>query len=84
MCRWVIVCMARDSDSGLYTNEYSDEAFIAALRGRQRTTMEVADEVGCSHKTAHQRLTELENDGPATARDVGRTKLWSLSEETDR
>lgn len=69
----------RDESSGQYVAEYAPEAFTEALRelGGSASTAEVADAVGCNRRTAHLRLTELEDEGAVDGRRVGRAYLWS-------
>jgi len=72
----------RNDDTGRFDAEYSEEDFIDALRaaGGGLTTQEVREAVGCAYRTAHARLTALENAGRVASRDVGRAKLWSAAD----
>lgn len=72
--------MARDSDTGEYREQFGKWEFLEVLRGgNQMSTQEVAEEVGCVRRTATARLSELEEEGQVTSRDVGRAKLWSIA-----
>jgi predicted transcriptional regulator len=73
----------RDEDSGRFTPTFSTEDFLDALRGLGGAggTQEVADEVGCAYRTAHAKLSELEDEGVITSRKVGNANLWMLPDE---
>lgn len=43
-------------------------------------TQEIADEVGCPYRTAHHKLTQLEEEGRVESQKVGNARLWSLAE----
>jgi glutamate-1-semialdehyde aminotransferase len=70
----------RDEASGKYTEAYPREEFLDALRalGGSAGTQEIADEVGCAYRTAHSKLTTLEQDEVITSRHVGNAKLWQV------
>ncbi|AFZ73788.1 hypothetical protein [Natronobacterium gregoryi] len=70
----------RDEQTGKYTEKYVPEDFLSALEGLGGSagTQEVADEVGCAYRTAHAKLTELEEEDEITSRKVGNAKLWEL------
>ena len=72
----------RDEETGEYTEAYPSNNFISVLRelGGAAGTQEVADKVGCAYRTAHAKLTQLENEGQISSRQVGNAKLWQLSE----
>lgn len=71
----------QDSESGKFTQQFTDEDFLNALDELgQATSSDVADAVGCSDKYAYVRLRELENDGHVISRDVGAAKLWELAD----
>lgn len=65
-------------DAGKYATKYQPQDFLDALRGLDGSgsTKEVADEVGCARRTAHYRLSDLEDDGQVHSRKVGRSILW--------
>jgi GTP-sensing pleiotropic transcriptional regulator CodY len=75
----------RNEDSGRYTDEYSREAFLDALRTLDGAggTSEIANEVGCIRETAYKKLRAMRNDGLVNSRDVGGSLLWILKEERD-
>lgn len=68
------------NDFGEYTTKYARQGFEDALKrlGGSGSTKEVADEVGCVRRTAHYRLSELEDDGRVSSREVGRSILWKV------
>jgi hypothetical protein len=70
----------RDEESGKYTERYTQENFLSAIEslGGSAGTQEVADEVDCAYRTAHAKLSELEEEGNLTSRKVGNAKLWEL------
>lgn len=75
----------RDETTGQFVAKYDEADFIDALRtltesGSGATTQEVREVVDCPYRTAHEHLTRLEGDGRIQSRDVGRAKLWSLSD----
>jgi len=75
----------RDEQTGKYTERYNPENFLSALEslGGSAGTQEVADEVGCAYRTAHAKLTELEEEGKLNSRKVGNAKLWELDSSDD-
>ena len=42
---------------------------------------EVAEYVGCTQRTAYERLRELEERGHLDSRKVGNARLWTLSDD---
>ena len=72
----------RDEETGKYTERYSSDEFLSALESLDGAagTQEVANEIGCAYRTAHAKLTELENEDKITFRKVGNAKLWMLPE----
>lgn len=71
----------RDESSGQFTPEFTDSDFLEALSERDgATTTEVADAVGCKYRTAHARLTKLEERGEVNSRKVGNSFLWTVAE----
>jgi len=70
----------RDCDTGKFSEKYDSEEFVDSLHrlGGSGSTKEIADEVGCARRTAHYRLTDLEDDGRVTSREVGRSILWQV------
>ena len=69
-------------DEGKFSTKYSPEYFLSALDqlGGSASTKEIADEVGCSRRTANYRLSDLEDEGRVDSREVGRSILWQVSE----
>jgi predicted ArsR family transcriptional regulator len=70
----------RDEETGEYQREYTDGEIRELLRETRLSTREVADALGCHRTTAHERLTELEDEGRIKSKSVGNTLLWELSE----
>jgi len=72
----------RDADSGEYTTTYPDEAFLEAIRKRDGLagTAEVAEEVGCTRRTAYTRLKAIEGNGDVAGRQVGNSLVWQVVE----
>lgn len=78
---WSFMPREQDSESGQFTQVYSDEDFLAALEELgQAGTADVAEAVGCGEKNAYRRLGALEEEGRVTSRTVGRAKLWELAD----
>jgi len=67
-------------DAGKFSTKYKPQDFVDALRrlDGSGSTKEVADEVGCARRTAHYRLSNLEDDGRVNSREVGRSILWQV------
>lgn len=71
----------RDPKSGRYQTEFSERAFLEALDANAPAgTREVAEAVGCHHKAAYDRLKQLEAEGKATSKQVGRLLIWEPSD----
>jgi len=72
----------RDKDSGKYTTSYQDREFLDAIEQLEGMagTSEVAEEVGCTHRTAYTRLRSIEKNGYIQSRKVGNSLVWSISE----
>lgn len=72
----------KHDDSGQFTPTYSPEDFVAAVEKLELpTTADVADYVGCAHRTALHHLNELEENGELKTRTAGRAKIWMLAED---
>lgn len=71
----------RDDDTGQYTDEYPEEAFLDAITNSDQMlgTGEIADSVGCAHDTAYKRLQKLEEEGVIGSQKVGNTIVWSIA-----
>jgi len=72
----------REEESGKYTTTYSDSEFIEAIQHLEGMagTSEIAEEIGCTQRTAYTRLKSLEDQNEIESRKVGSSLLWSLSE----
>lgn len=75
----------RDEETGKYTETYPSSDFVSALESRDGAagTQEIANEIGCAYRTAHAKLSELEDEGKITSRKVGNAKLWQLKKSED-
>ena len=72
----------RDAETGKYRASYEKHQFVKAVARNDdlATTSEVADRVGCAHRTALKALNELEEEGRIQSKMAGRAKLWSRSD----
>jgi Mn-dependent DtxR family transcriptional regulator len=72
----------RDGETGRFTETYPPELFLEALEALdgEATTTDIADEVGCSYRTAHAKLSDLASDGSIESQEVGGAILWKLPE----
>lgn len=72
----------RDEESGKYTTTYPDSEFIEAIQKFEGMagTSEIADEIGCTQRTAYERLVSLESEGEVNSRKIGNSLVWSLPE----
>jgi len=73
----------RDNDSGKYTDAYTNEDLLEAIRehGGAAATLEIAEMVGCHRDTARRRLNNLTEAGKVQRRDVGDAALWLLADD---
>lgn len=72
----------RNDESGRYQEVYSDEEILFLLEGTRLSTSEVAEQLDCHRTTAHDRLTELEEEGEILSKQVGNTLLWEIKNES--
>ncbi|WP_117366794.1 ArsR family transcriptional regulator [Natrarchaeobaculum sulfurireducens] len=72
----------RDEETGKYVESYPFEEFTEALKTLDGagSTQEIANEVECAYRTAHAKLTQLEDEGDISSQKVGNAKLWELNE----
>lgn len=71
-----------DETTGKFAAEYSAEDFVDAVATLDLpTTSDVADAVGCAHRTALHHLNRLEEEGRLDSRMAGRAKLWRVVED---
>jgi len=72
----------RDEESGKYTTSYPDDKFLNAIRRLEgmAATSEVAEEVGCTRRTAYTRLKSIEDKGDVRSRKVGNSLVWMIYE----
>lgn len=72
----------REEESGKYTTTYPDSDFIEAIQHLEGMagTSEIAEEIGCTQRTAYTRLKSLEDQNRIESREVGSSLLWSLPE----
>jgi DNA-binding transcriptional regulator YhcF (GntR family) len=72
----------RHDDSGRFTPTFTPEDFLDALLVLDLpTTAEVAEQVGCAHRTALHHLNAMEDEGRVRSREAGRAKLWTFTDE---
>ncbi|WP_424017346.1 helix-turn-helix domain-containing protein [Halorientalis pallida] len=71
----------RDKETGLFEEVYSRDDILDTLRGTRLSTSEVADALNCHRTTAHERLTELEEDGIITSSEAGNTLIWEVQRD---
>lgn len=71
----------RDEESGRYTDDFSDDAFLAVIQKEEIAgTTEIAESVGCTRRQALNRLKEMESEGLIESKDVGRALVWRVTE----
>jgi predicted transcriptional regulator of viral defense system len=72
----------RDPESGQYQASHEGHEFVKAVarEGDIATTADVADRVGCAHRTALMYLNDLEDEGRIESTKAGRAKVWSRSD----
>lgn len=74
------VVQDRDEDSGKFTEQYPEEAFLEAVeRLDTATTTEIAEEVGCSYDLAYRRLNTLADEGKIQRKEIGPSFVWSIA-----
>ena len=73
----------RDAETGKYRASHEPGDFVKAVarEGDIATTAEVADRVGCAHRTALVYLNDLEDDGRIDSTMAGRAKVWRRPDE---
>lgn len=76
------VTNTKQGEDGRFKSEYDPEEFIDAVTGVELpTTADVAERVGCAHRTALHHLNNLEKHDRLTSRSVGRAKVWAVDEQ---
>jgi len=72
----------RDAETGKYRASHEGHEFVKAVarEGDIATTSDVADRVGCAHRTALMYLNDLEDEGRIESTKAGRAKVWSRSD----
>jgi hypothetical protein len=74
----VTVAQDRDEDSGRFTEQYPEEAFLDAVeRFGTATTTEIAEEVGCSYDLAYRRLNALVDEEKVQRKEFGSSFVWT-------
>lgn len=70
----------REKETGKYSTSYPDSDFLNAIQtlDGMAGTSEVAEEVGCTRRTAYTRLKSLEQDNRVISRKIGNSIVWSL------
>ena len=66
------------TEHGNYANEYPLDRFLDVFDSPEPlTSREVADEIGCTRKTAFSKLTALDDAGELEAKQIaGRIWIW--------
>ena len=69
----------RDEESGKYTTSYSNSDFIESIQelNDMAGTSDIAEEIGCTRRTAYTRLKSLEEEGLVESRKVGNSLVWT-------
>ena len=71
----------KTGDDGRFEPTFEREEFLDAVDDLELpTTADVAEVVGCAHRTALHHLNELEDSGALDSRLIGRAKVWSIGE----
>lgn len=76
--------MGRDRDeySGRFTQEYSDDDFVRAVKElKSCSTSDVADYLGCSSDLAYRRLVELADEERINSEKVAGNYRWFCDDE---
>lgn len=61
--------------------KWGDEAFIRAVRDHDpASTKEIATELGCTRRTAENRLKTLREKGILRSKSIGRTLVWMVED----
>lgn len=71
--------MRKRGRDGTFVQTVTPEAIpdvFEEVRGPMITTVDVADALDCSTKTARQKLGELSKDGTLKSRQAGRMAVW--------
>jgi len=70
--------MGRNENSGTFTQEYTDEAFLDAVeKHNPASTSEVANEVGCTRRNADMRLKKLADEGRVERKKIAASQVWT-------
>jgi predicted HTH transcriptional regulator len=76
----ITVAQDRDEDSGKFTEQYPEEAFLEAVEQNETTTTtQIAEEVGCSYDLAYRRLNTLVDEGKVQRKEIGPSFVWSTA-----
>ena len=72
----------RDEESGRYTDTYTEEELIEAIRtlGGMAGTSDIAEHVGCARDTAYKKLKQMREEGTVSSQKVGGALLWSVED----
>jgi len=72
----------RNEESGKYTASYTDSDFLNAIGEYEGMagTSQIAEEVGCTRRTAYTRLKSLEEESRVESRQVGNSLVWIVAE----
>ena len=77
---------SRNENTGQFDRKYSDAEFIEAVAdiGPLAASSDIAEQVGCNHITANERLRALAEDGRVEGQRRAGAVLWSVAgDETE-
>jgi len=75
----------RDDESGMFRTSYPPEDFIDTIASLDRaTTTKIIDQLGCSQRTALDRLHDLADEDRVSVEKVGNTYVWSVEEDSNQ
>ncbi|AUV80259.1 hypothetical protein C2R22_00095 [Salinigranum rubrum] len=74
----------RRDEHGQFAPEYTTEEFLNAVREHEPAgTSEVAEAVGCTTQNADYRLRQLREGGRVASKKIGRSLVWTLTNDTE-
>lgn len=69
-------------DEGHGNAHYTDQQFMEAVSKYETAgTTDIADEVGCTARTADYRLKELRDEGRVESKTIGGSLIWTIPGE---
>lgn len=72
----------KDEETGRFEQKYTDDDFLEAVEelGPLAASSDIAEQVGCNHITANERLKKLSERGEIESERRAGAFLWSLAE----